>query len=39
MLNIRSFSTSSSNIIVFSNADENKQDILNTVKGKSGIYM
>ena len=34
----RSYSTSS-NTIIFSNADENKQDILKTVKGKSGIYM
>ncbi|KIH86259.1 GIY-YIG endonuclease (mitochondrion) [Sporothrix brasiliensis 5110] len=25
--------------MIFSNADENKQDILKTVKGKSGIYM
>jgi hypothetical protein len=48
-INVRSFSTSKNNgsststdslsLVVFSNADKDKLDILDYVKGKSGIYM
>jgi hypothetical protein len=46
-INVRSFSTlknngsstDSSGLAVFSNADKDKLDILNYIKGKSGIYM
>ena len=33
------FSTDSSNVTVFSDADKDKLDVLKYVKGKSGIYM
>lgn len=44
---VRMYSTSSNNdssvdnpnLVVFSNADKDKLEILNYVKGKSGIYM
>jgi hypothetical protein len=32
-------STSSSDLVVFLDADKDKLDILNHIKGKSGIYM
>jgi hypothetical protein len=49
-INVRSFSTSktllnkdsstdSLGLVIFSDADKDKLDILNFVKGKSGIYM
>jgi hypothetical protein len=44
-IGIRAYSTSSnsstdsSDLVVFSDADKDKLDILNYVKGKAGIYM
>ena len=43
-IGIRAYSTSTSStdssaLVVFSDADKEKLDILNYIKGKSGIYM